>query len=67
MAATLIEEIAPGTADAIRRGEVFVTAAQQRGLYDIARARLKDERIKESMETAGRRRRPTCRKCIATG
>jgi hypothetical protein len=49
MAATLIEEIAPGSSDAIRRGQVFVTAAQQRGLYDIARARLGDERIKETM------------------
>ena len=59
MAATLIEEIAPGSSDAIRRGQVFVTAAQQRGLYDIARARLGDERIKQSMrdrqaEGAGR-------------
>jgi hypothetical protein len=51
MALTLIEEIAPGSSEAIRRGQVFVTAAQQRGLYDIARARLGDERIKQSMET----------------
>jgi hypothetical protein len=50
MAATLIEEIAPGSSDAIRRGQVFVTAAQQRGLYDIARARLSDQRIKQTME-----------------
>jgi hypothetical protein len=49
MAATLIEEIAPGSSDAIRRGQVFVTASQQRALYDVARARLGDERIKETM------------------
>jgi hypothetical protein len=50
MAATLIEEIAPGSSDAIRRGQVFVTASQQRALYDVARARLGDERIKQTMQ-----------------
>jgi hypothetical protein len=49
MAASLIEEIAPGSSDAIRRGAVFVTSNQQRALYDVARARLNDERIKETM------------------
>ena len=49
MAATLIEEIAPGSSDAIRRGQVFVTSSQQRALYDLSRARLNDARIKETM------------------
>ena len=55
MAATLIEEIAPGSSDAIRQGRVFVNSAQQRGLYDIATARLGDERIRASLE-AGRQK-----------
>jgi hypothetical protein len=49
MAGTLIEEISPGSSDAIRRGLVYVTGPQLRGLYDIARQRLSDIRVKESM------------------
>jgi hypothetical protein len=51
MAADIVEEVAPGSAAAIQRGEMYVTAGQQRALYDVARARLSDERIKQSMET----------------
>jgi hypothetical protein len=51
MAADIVEEVAPGSAAAIQRGEMYVTTGQQKALYDVARARLNDERIKQSMET----------------
>jgi hypothetical protein len=51
MAATIVEEVAPGSSAAIQRGEMYVTAGQQRALYDVARARLSDERIRASLES----------------
>ena len=51
MAVDIVEEVAPGSAAAIQRGEMYVTSGQQKALYDVARARLGDERIKQSMES----------------
>jgi hypothetical protein len=51
MAADIVEEVAPGSAAAIQRGEMYVTTGQQKALYDVARARLSDERIRASMES----------------
>jgi hypothetical protein len=57
MAVDIVEEVAPGSSAAIQRGEMYVTAGQQRALYDVARARLGDERIKQSMETGRQKAR----------
>jgi hypothetical protein len=51
MAADIVEEVAPGSAAAVQRGELYITVGQQKAIYDVARARLGDERIKQSMET----------------
>jgi hypothetical protein len=49
MAVDIVEEVSPGSSAAIQRGEMYVTVGQQKALYDIARQRLSDIRVKESM------------------
>ena len=51
MAKDIIEEMRPGSSAAIARGEVHVTFNEQKNIYDAARMRLMDQRIKEARES----------------
>ena len=51
MAKDIIEEMRPGSSAAIARGEVHVTFNEQKNIYDAARMRLMDQRVKEARES----------------
>jgi hypothetical protein len=67
MAVDIVEEVAPGSSAAIQRGEMYVTAGQQRALYDVARARLSDERIRASLEVGRQRAMDSLPKVLRPG